>query len=305
MASNAELTAYINSLSPVCYWRMDEASGTTFAQTGSSTAGAMTATGTVTAANAELIPGDSARFATFSSGGYTSASRGNVTVPFTDVSISYLIRFYPPNASANNIFALTLMGSGDASATTNAQTYQYFTPTTGYFNEIMEYGTGVNELVTTQQPLDLRFFVANTDNTFLVTTVRNSVAKQLSTYINGKLFDQQTYANNPTGGTAAGVVFSLSNNTAVGIQAGVNPSSIGHVCMFNRLLTAQEVVDMSQAAGHYDAAANQVRFISSSDSVGPSNALLDPDVEKVLFTAVDPLIDISVAFPQDAYTVEE
>lgn len=264
----------------------------------------MSATGSVTAGSAELISGDSARFALFSSGGYTSASRGNVTVPFGDVTISYLIRFYPPYSSSANIFGLSLMGLGDSASTTNAQTYQYFTPTDGKFNEIMEYGTGANELVTTRYPLDPRFFVNGADNTFLVTTVRNSITKQLSTYINGKLFDRQTYTNNPTGGTAAGVVFSLSNNTAVGIQAGASSSAIGHVCMFSRTLTEQEVLGIADAAGRVDSTPNSVRFPSTIPQETTESAL-QPWVTKALLCAVDPLIDISVAFPDEAYTNEE
>lgn len=300
MASHAELTAYINSLVPLVYWRMSELTNTSFSQTGSSTAGAMTPTGTVTAADAPLIPGDSTAFATFSNGGYTSAARGNVAVPFGDVSVSYLIRFYPPHSSSANIFSLTLMGSGDSSSTTNAQTYQYFVPTTGIFNEIMEYGTGVNELVSTVYPLDLRFFVNGTDNVFMITTVRDSVAKVLSTYVNGKLFDRQTYANNPTGGTAAGVVFSLSNNTAVGIVAGGNPTTLGHVCLFNRKLNEQEIIGMAQSAGKYDGDLGSVRFAAEAPSID-----LDTSVTKTLLCAIDPLIDISVAFPDDSYKFEE
>lgn len=299
MASHAELTSYINSLLPIVYWRMDESTGTSFAQTGTSTAGSMSGAGATTAGNATLIPNDTTLFATFGPTGYASASRGNVAVPFGDVTISYLIRFYPPLSSAN-IFALSLMGLGDSASTTNAQTYQYFTPSNATFNEIMEYGTGANELVTSVNPLDLRFSLVGADNTFMVTTVRNSVSKQLSTYVNGRLFDQQTYANNPTGGTAAGVVFSLSNNTVVGIQAGNNTTTLGHVCMFNRLLTEQEVVGLAQAAGRYDVGAGDFRFASYADPIAA-----DPNCVKTLLCAIDPLIDISVAFPDEAYTYEE
>jgi hypothetical protein len=304
MATNAGLVSYINSLSPAVYWRLDEASGTSFAQTGSSTAGAMTASGTVTASDATLIPGDATEFVTFGVGGYASAARGNITVPLTDVTISYLIRFYPPYTSSANIFALSLMGSGDSSSTTNVQTYQYFTPTTGIFNEIMEYGTGVNELIESISPMDPRFAVNGIDNTFMITTVRNSVAKQLSTYVNGVLFDRQTYVNNATGGTAAGVVWSLGNNTAVGIAAGGSATSMGHVCVFTRLLSEQEIRDMADAAGRLDAAPGQLRFDMSA-ATGPASNFLETNVVKTLLCAVDPLVDISVAFPSEAYTTEE
>lgn len=299
MPSHVELSSYISNLSPIVYWKLDETSGTSFTQSGSSTAGSMVATGVFTAADTELIPGDTTKFIKFGNSGYATATRGDVTVPFGDVTISYLIKFFPPFASAN-IFAITLMGSGDTSLTTNAQTYQYFTPSNATFNEIMEYGTGVNELVTSQNSLDLRFYLVGSDNTFLVTTVRNSVSKILTTYINGKIFDQQSYSNNATGGTSAGVVFSLSSNTTVGIAAGANPLALGHVCIFNRTFTDAEVAGLAQAAGRYDGPNSSVRFQNV-----PESALSSASVSKTLLCAVDPLVDISVAFPDDAYTTED
>ena len=55
MASNLETETVINALSPMVYWKMNETSGTTLAQSGSSTAAALTLSGTYTLANDELI----------------------------------------------------------------------------------------------------------------------------------------------------------------------------------------------------------------------------------------------------------
>jgi hypothetical protein len=295
MASHVELTNYINSLSPSAYWRLDETSGSSFDQTGTSTAAAMTIVGDVQPAAQPLIPGDSTGFPIFNPGSYATASRGNVSVPFADVSVSLLVYWTPP--VVNGVRLLSVGTSGETTATN----FQLLTQirSDNRLSDFVEYGSGTDQDIVTNQDLDIRY---RQPRVLLFTMVRNSTSRVTSFYVNGKLWDTVSYDNSPTGGTST--VFMLSNNTAIGNPASVQSSSMGHVCFFNRQLTSSEVYDMAVAAGVEDGELGYLRFRQAALS-GPDLEFLSPATFKVLIAAIDPLIDSGIAFPDDAYTTQE
>lgn len=297
MASHAELTSYIESLLPIVYWKFDETSGTTFSQTGSSTAAAATPVGSVLWADKMLIPGDSTGFATFTPGAYANAVKGDVVVPLTNFSMSCILQYVGP--AQTQIRMLSLFSSGESTAS-NAQLIPRVEPAGQNFQDFFEYtSSGTNAEIISAKVLDPRYTIASTPMMF--TTVRNHSTKQQSFYLNGVLLDTVDYSSAPTGGTSA--FFSIGNSAALAVPETTQDVSFGHMCLFDRLLTDAEIYDMAGYAGLADPI-GQLRFNSSAPEYLTESALR-LNVSKTLLCAIDPLIDISVAFPDDAYRTEE
>ena len=294
MASHAELTSYINSLAPTAYWTMAE-SGGTFAQTGSSTAAALAPTGTVVYNDTELIAGDATRFARFTPGSYANGSRGNVTVPATTLSASAIV-YYTPPVITNNLRVLSLAASGET-AITNYQLLMQIR-LDALLGDFHEYDTGVNQDAITTLGIDPRYVVGS-GTPMLFTLTRDGATKRTRFYVNGIALDEVSYTNAPTSGSST--VFVLGHHPTLSGNTSSQDISYGHVSYFQRVLSDQEVRDMAAAAGLLDAPAGEVRFDAQADVVNNTNAT----VVKTLMCAIDPLIDISVAFPDEAYTYEE
>ena len=278
---------------------MSEASGT-FAQTGSSTAAALTGTGTILYRNQELIPGDTTKFATFQPGSYANGSRGNITVPAVTMSFSALVHYVPPvNSGVSQVRVLQIGASGETEAT-NYQLLAYLR-SDGRMADLHENGAGVNTDVITDKLIDPRYIIGN-GRPLLFTFTRNNTTKLCRFFINGVLFEEVPYTTAPTGGTST--VFVLGHHPTISGNTSVQPVTHGHVCYWQRVLTDSEVRGMADAAGLLDAPAGIVRFPTDTE-LGPSIDVLDQSVSKSLICAIDPLIDISVAFPDDAYSVGE
>lgn len=297
MASHSELSNYIDSLSPTAYWKMTEASGT-FAQTGSSTAAALTPTGNVFYQNQELIYGDSTKFATFDPSSYANGSRGDVTVPALTLSASAIVYFTPPISSVN-LRALSLSASGETEATNFQLSMQLRTD--DKLSDIHENGAGVNVDAIASKVLDPRYIVGS-GSPLLYTLTRDNSTKITRFYVNGVLLDQVTYTTAPSGGTSCAFVLG-QHPTLIG-NSSVQPVSYGHVCYFQRVLTDAEVYGIANAAGLADAPLGNTRF-DANVTLEPTLTNLEQSVFKTLLCSLDPLIDISVAFPEDAYRTEE
>lgn len=299
MASHAELTSYINSLAPIAYWTMSEASGT-FAQTGSSTAAALTPTGTILYRNRELIPGDTTKFATFTAGSYANGSRGNITVPSSTLSASALVYFVPPvDSGVGQLRVLQIGASGETEAT-NYQLMAHLR-SDGRLADLHESGAGVNTDMITDKSIDPRYTIGS-GRPLLFTITRNNTTKLCRIYVNGVFFEEVSYTTAPTGGTSA--VFVLGHHPTISGNTSVQPVTYGHVSYFQRVLSDEEVRGMADAAGLLDVPAGVARF-PVSNALNPTLNVLDQTVSKSLICAIDPLIDISVAFPDDAYSVGE
>jgi hypothetical protein len=297
--SSQALKTSILALSPLVYWPLDETSGSSFAQLGTSTVGPMVASGTFTPGGQQLIPNDNTNFLQFGSGSSAIASRGNISGALETLSVSYIIKFNNP-ISSTLLYPIAFGASGETLAT-NFLIQHIFNPSSSNFSYLWEYSGGTNEQVDFPAMLDLRYInnLLIDTTTWLITTVRDSVAKTVSLYINGRLITTNAYTNNPAGGTSTAAVFSLGNYSVFGMASNTNLFTMGHVCLFNRVLTTNEVQNLATTSGLADPLTGPV-----FDVVNNTDILVNPEVLKVLYCAIDPLIDISVAFPEDAYTTE-
>lgn len=276
---------------------MDESSGTTFAQSGSSTAAAFTSVGSVVPSNAELIPGDSTKFATFNAGSYATAAKGNVVLPFTTLTTACIVKWQPPLSASMRL--LSFGGNGETEAVNYMIHDELLSDTS--MHDLFESGAGTNTDIPTSKTLDPRYNSPVTSVPLFLVVSRNNTTKKTRFYVNGKLFEEVSYSGAPSGGTSS--IFVLSQNTAWGIAASPQPFTFGHVSYFDRVLSDEEVFGMASSAGLADAGINEVRF-DAEYTTAPTQTILNRDVNKILLTAVDPLIDISVAFPDDAYSEE-
>lgn len=297
MASHAQLSSYISSLAPVAYWKLDESSGTAFAQSGSSTAASMTAVGTVLPGDVALIPGDTTGFVTLPPGTYTTASRGNVVVPVTNITVSCIIKY--PGPALTQIRILQLIAAGDTVAT-NSQILLFIDSADQNFQDFVEYSAGTNQDIISEKRLDPRYAIG--DGVLVFTTTRNAATNTQKFYLNGVLFDTVSYANDPTGGTST--FFVIGNHTGSLINTPTQQNvSFGHMCFFDRVLSDSEVYGIADNAGLADPL-GELRFAADAVNV-PDLTILRNNVSKTLLCAIDPLVDISVAFPDDAYTTED
>jgi hypothetical protein len=281
------------------YWPLDETSGSSFAQLGSSTVGPMIASGTFTPAGQQLIPNDNTSFLQFGSGSSANATRGNISGALETLSISYIIKFNNP-ISSTLLYPIAFGAVGETLAT-NFLLQHIFNPSSSNFTYLWEYSGGTNEQVDISSILDLRYLNSSLIDTtsWQITTVRDSATKTILLYINGRLISTNTYTNNPAGGTSAAAVFSLGNYSVFSMASNTNLFTMGHVCLFNRVLTTNEVQNLATSSGLADPLTGPVFEVINNTDI-----LVNPEVLKVMYCAIDPLIDISVAFPEDAYTTE-
>ena len=228
---------------PAAFWKLDETSGTTFADS-SGNAFDLTITGTaMKLAQSVLIPSlPTTKFVWTgnTSASYASRAGSPITLPINTSWTAHciILVFAPGSTFAPIVVAVANNGN----AVTNHQIQQRF-----------NFGSSVGALWqngsnTNQSILTPGFAISqSTAKVISWVTVKDAAAKTLRTYINGKLIRAGvTYANEPTGGSSC--------NTYVGNSIdGTLPSDalLGYCALYNSAISESRVVAWAQAAGTF------------------------------------------------------
>lgn len=305
MASSSNLQTAILSLSPNLYYPLTETSGTTLTNLGSVTGANLTLNGTYTLADRILITGDNTKFLRLN-GGYASGSRGNLAVPITSYTFSTIIEILPFSTILTldpDLFSIT--ASGD-SLVTNSQISINYNQTTATPYAFHEYDVGVNDVSYFNYTLSLNALPNTTGAKVQFTIVKDSVTKIIKYYINGHLIEIQTFTNNTNGGTSATI--------KLGSEGDLRPSingTMGHVCVWTRALTEQELFTIHSASGYttktsYDKLGMGIEssFINTWVATNALAKSLLAVADKKLAIALDPLISTNIINPEESYSFE-
>ena len=299
MATNTGLTTAITALSPVAYWKLTETSGTTVAQSGSSTAAALTLAGTYTLANRELISGDTTKFLELNGGYASTSSRGNITSYLLGQNtFSCLIELIAPVAqgfsASPTIFAYQDTGdTGPANAAIN----YYLSMVDGLLNYFHEYGTGSNQTDSFNCTLGNTY--PTSTSTFKCHLIVTRSSNTYTVWVNGRKRATSTFTTAPTDASGS--------NLYIGTTADLRTSAhmtLGHMCIFNRVLTDSEIWDLNIASGYASGTmpVNTVTYDNRGYDELPTSFIY-PVANKELSISTDPLIDLFVLRPELAYTV--
>lgn len=304
MASNTTLYDAILALNPDVYWVLNESSGSPIQQ-GSSTAANLTLSGSYTHANGELIPGDTTKFLSLT-GGKGSAARGNLVVPATTLSVTFLAKITSTPVTSATFFAIG--ATGETLATNYPIIYQFSTyPQVGF---LWETGAGDNVNAPSDVRLNTGLYSDGGEFPALhVTFVKNSSTKTITTYINGICREILAYTTEPAGGTSTGLFL---GGSAATIPAETVQFDVGHFAYFQRALSREEVVGLAKASGFMpeDFAADQTEFevldqlATEHATLTSTKSLLEYPANKLLTIALDPLIDPSLLQGSEAYATE-
>ena len=304
MASSLDLYDAITALEPAIYWTLDEASGNAIQQ-GSSTVSDLAFSGSFAQAETELIPGDSTKFVSLT-GGKGTATRGNLTLPFGSFSATFLIKV--PSVPQENATIFSVGAAGETTATNYQILYRFNTyPVMHIF---WEFGSSGSDVILAPETRLYRDIYDGTQfETKHVTLVKDSVGKTVSTYINGFLRETLSYSDEPSGGTSASFFI---GGAAPAAPAETLTMSMGHFAFFQKVLTPQEIINLSKASGFMpeDYEFGQAELeVSSQDSeelatLESIKQKLEYAANKRLTISLDPLIDPSLLAGSEAYTIE-
>jgi len=228
---------------PAAFWKLDETSGTTFADS-SGNAFDLTITGTgMKLAQSVLIPSlPTTKFVWTgnTSASYASRAGSPITLPINTSWTAHciILVFAPGTTFAPIVVAVANNGN----AVTNHQIQQRFNLGSSV-GALWQNGSNTNQSILTPG-----FAISqSTAQVLSWVTVKDAAAKTLRTYINGKLIRAGvTYASEPTGGSSC--------NTYVGNSIdGILPSDalLGYCALYNSAISESRVVAWAQAAGTY------------------------------------------------------
>ena len=303
MATSDNLYSVIQGLAPLLYYPLTETSGTTLVNAGSlGSACNLTLTGSYTLANRQLITGDSTNFLKLT-GGYATGSKGAMPLPLTNMTLSVVLEIFPSTPLATNprFFAITSTSELESG---NAQALYGFTASTLTPESFHENDVGVNNSVGSTQNMALaaKTGIGNTRVHF--TVIRDANSKEVRFYYNGGLLSSGTYAANPTGGTITTMWLGSEQDNRPS-----HPMTMGHLCLWDRVLTETEMSDLHTASGYnsYPGVGYYGLSIQSQDQINwgtleSTKDLLSTSALKRLKIAYDALIDPGINNPQEVYS---
>jgi hypothetical protein len=305
MSSSADLYSTIQGLSPLLHYPLTETSGTVLTNAGSlGTACNLTLTGSYTRAERQLISGDSTAFLKLN-GGYATGSKGALPLPLTNMTLSVVLEIFPGTPLAQSPRIFTISASGDAEAQ-NAQALFGFDATTLIPISFHENGSGVDNSVSATQTTALAAIKGSANSKLHLTIVRDATSKVLNFYYNGALISSFGYDANPTGGSSTTVYLGTEQDLRPS-----HPMAIGHMCLWNRVLSKSELFNLHTASGYSDqSSADYLGFdIQTADQTrwGTLESIqeyLKAEATKRLSIAVDPLLNPEIVNPEEAYSFD-
>lgn len=230
---NAALAAEILRDSPLAYWKLDETSGTTLADS-SGNGFNLTASGLVLA-DTQLL-GDSSRYPYFNS--VTSrASRAGTLGLSTPVNgdMSYeCVVMLPSRVGGNGRRLFGFATSGETEAT-NYQFQPSLSATTATMGDFWEYGAGTNQSVNGRH----RVLPCRPTHLAYVRDVTNG---EYRFYVNGELDATATWGNLPTGGGSCATYLGYTTSNS-------DLMWMGHCAIWNSVLAAERIKAHFRATG--------------------------------------------------------
>lgn len=239
-ANQTALSAAILALNPKVFYKCDDTVGSTVVADSSGNGKDLTLRGSNVLEYGELVEGGKSLWT--DSGATNGANRSDtagITVP-VNYDWSYIAIVAPESTNTGGTFYLmTLITSGETELT-NAQFDIYFVYTSNQLRAtvLWEYSTGTNAqsdgcLVPNGQA-------------FMFGIRKNTSAKTIDWFVNGRKVYQTSYTNEPTGG--ANTVLGI--HTEAGVTATQGLSSSNHA-WFDSALTNADFRDIAKAAGFY------------------------------------------------------
>lgn len=294
MASSAELTAAINALSPLAYWTCTETSGTTLAQTGSSTASAMTMSGSYTLGSKELIVGDASRYP-FATQALGTATRGNLTAPLTTCTLTFLLELTTVTGAIGVNPVMFYWGNTGETEATNAQLSFYLNDLDFSVFSFTESGAGVNDVPTFPDTMGTKYPIQREFRKYHIALTRDATSKVTNLFVDGVFRSSTAITNNVTGGTST--VLNIFNEV-VNTRAST-PMALGHVAIFGSVLTNQQIYDLAVASGY--APAEYRGYSWTVDTPDTELTNVSPGTIKEISAVIDPMVDYTIIHPEAAY----
>lgn len=222
---------------PHNYWKLNETSGSTATDYGSSNT-PMTYTGT-TLAYAAIVPSSSEKFPLFFSTTAKAATANQLgfTVPIIgDLTMEGIVVPYLDGTNPTHIISMSIVGESIA---TNFQFALYAT-VTGDVTTFWEQGAGVNVAPNVTSGIKLV-----SGKPHHVVCVKNSVSKQINWWVNGIRGQPASYAFEPSGGTTTlgSIGYNSNDNQSSAIRA--------HIALYDKQLTEARIIAHAKAAGLY------------------------------------------------------
>jgi hypothetical protein len=176
---------------------------------------------------------------------------------------------------------------------------------------LWEYGDGSDEFLLPDGSSSIynKYDGSEFNSTRHVTLVKNSTNKTVSIYINGYLKEVLSYINEPSGGTSTSFFI---GGAAVAIPSETLTMSMGHFALFQRVLTPQEVVELTKASGfmpeEYEFGDSEFEVLEESvenfATLQSIKETTEYSADKLLTISLDPLIDPSLVAGSEAYTLQ-
>lgn len=221
--ASATLDTTILADTPTAYWKLDDPSGTTAADS-SGNGYNLTYSGSYTLADTAIVPTDDTKRVQFTgaTGKASATTKLGTSPPLAgDWTITAIVM--PLDVSTNPVRILSLGGAGE----TEVLNYQFeLRISTGMQPQMFwEYSTGTDATAS---------FVMGSANATLqanrpvhIACVKDGTANTLTLYINGSKVSTYSYGNEPTGGTDSAMV------TTIGGASSTGTFVAGPVCFFN------------------------------------------------------------------------
>lgn len=251
------LSAAILADSPVAYWKCNDAAGSTTMADSSgnsqtlNTSTSLQANGLATSA---FIPSQTDKYVSFFSTGATLfATRTGVPIaaPWSgDLTVECAVCLTDTTStSINSKLILEFIGATGSSGAGNCQFGFGFTQiTANVYAWFAFWETGTNLLTT----INFNTLLVADARVVWASIVKDSSAKTLSLYINGRLVVAKPYSLDPTGG--GGTLFTVmgvSNRTNSASATSPLLGNLGHACLFNSKLSETRIIAHAKAAGLY------------------------------------------------------
>jgi len=228
---------------PVALWKLDETSGTTFADSSGNGLDLTIVNTGMKLAQAYLIPTlPTTKFVWTgtTSGSYASRTGSIITTP---ISGSWTIHcVYMIFAPGTNVSTFLVGTTNNGAAATNLQMQQRF-QSGGAVGSLWQFGSNSNQTVNCTgyalQP--------SAAQVISWVTVKDAATKLLRTYINGKVVrTSQVYTNEPTGGSSCDTF--LGNSVG---GAAPSDSLMGYMAVYNSAVSESRIAAWAQAAGTF------------------------------------------------------
>lgn len=236
----------ITADSPMAWWKCDEASGTVLADAAAGTY-PLTITGTVAFRRAELMRNREQAFMRIPGNAGTIYARRAGTLGFAQPitspwTVEAIVRLEEVQSSDN--YRIFVIGATGESTATNFQIYVGVDDATGGMFFFWEYGAGGTDFTFSST----KMAIPKGRPVHLVWT-KNPTTRVLQCFLDGILIDEGTWTSlqDVTGGTSC--------STAIGDEFGTASSgfTVGHVAVYNSILSAERIRAHAVAAGFREA----------------------------------------------------